>query len=123
VAVEELARHWVAALNYAMTTGDTEALQAASRGCDGCDEYVNLYRGIYSAGGLLRTKGWTPTFLQVDAQRADRATVLLEVRAAPSRYKLTNSQRLRSSGESRYELRLETRRFADGWAVTSLANA
>lgn len=121
-AVEAFVDYWVETLNYAMTTGETDLLQQSSSGCDGCKDYVDLYREIYSSGGYLETAGWTPTFKQVDVTAGD-ATVLLEVRAAPVRYQLKQGADTKRSGSNVYQLRLETMRVASGWVVTSLANA
>lgn len=121
-AVKAFVDYWVDTVNYAMTTGDTRPLEASSSDCGGCDDYVDLYRGIYSSGGFLKTTGWTPTFKQVDSG-AGGATVLLEVRAAPVRYRIEQGADTQQSDSNVYQLRLQTKRGASGWVVTSLDNA
>jgi len=67
-AAEAFVRHYIELLNYAMTTGDTKAFRAASRDCEGCDRYAELFEEIAHAGGLAKTKGWSIDEIAVTMQ-------------------------------------------------------
>jgi hypothetical protein len=53
-------RHWFEALNYAIGTGDTTALAAASAtSCRACADVVGFVQNAYANGGSLRGGGYT----------------------------------------------------------------
>jgi serine/threonine-protein kinase len=55
-----LIHHWFEALNYAIGTGDTAALDAASSSsCRACADVIAFVRNAYTNGGSLRGGGYT----------------------------------------------------------------
>ena len=53
-------RHWFEALNYAIGTGDTAALEAASStSCRTCGDLIAFVRAAYADGGSIRGGGYT----------------------------------------------------------------
>jgi hypothetical protein len=59
-AAKAFARHWFEAVNYAIGTGDTSAVEAASSpSCETCTQLVTFVRDAYANGGSLRGGGYT----------------------------------------------------------------
>jgi serine/threonine-protein kinase len=60
-------RHWFEALNYAIGSGDTSALEAASNSsCGTCAEAIEFVRNAYGDGGSLRGGGYTVRSVTTD---------------------------------------------------------
>jgi hypothetical protein len=52
-------KYYVDVFNYAAATGDVDELsRLSSPECDGCQSYIDLYRGTYEAGGYFRGGDW-----------------------------------------------------------------
>ncbi|GHJ58659.1 hypothetical protein NOK12_11770 [Nocardioides sp. OK12] len=50
---------WVSEFSTAFTTGDTDALRAASQAsCDTCDSFINLIDDVYKNGGTIEGNPW-----------------------------------------------------------------
>ncbi len=77
-AAEAFVEHYIDLFNYAMTTGDTKAFRAASRGCEGCDNYAALFEKVERAGGSAKSRGWIIQEMSIFPQGRN-ATVLLNV--------------------------------------------
>ena len=58
-AVEAFGRHYVAAVNFALRTGDTDHLkELAASTCGGCAAITNRIDEVYGRGGRLEGAGW-----------------------------------------------------------------
>lgn len=58
-AAKAFVRHYVDLVNYAMATGDTGPMQAASApNCESCAGVEVRIRGVYEAGGSIESNGW-----------------------------------------------------------------
>ncbi len=120
-SAEAFVRHYIELLNYAMTTGDTKAFRSASRDCEGCDRYAELFEEVTQAGGYSRTRGWSPTYLGVSRQAAF-FTALVDVRAAKLRLKPSEEAKVQIADPDRYGLRLTIRRDDNTWSVHEFAS-
>jgi len=59
--------YWVAAFNYAQSTGITAGLEALSASeCTGCQSYIRLFGNAYSNGGYIEGNSWTAGRLKID---------------------------------------------------------
>ncbi|MEO6472506.1 MAG: DUF6318 family protein [Aeromicrobium sp.] len=59
-------KHYVEVFNYASNTGDVKELQRLSDPkCEGCNKYIELYKGTYEAGGYYRNSNWRLANFQV----------------------------------------------------------
>lgn len=64
---EAFVRYWFEAVTYAMQTGDTGPLEAASTpGCVACNDLQRRIKKIYGEGNRLDGTGWSTTRLQYD---------------------------------------------------------
>ena len=58
-AAKAFVRHYVAAVNYAMTTGDIEPLRTAGDArCRSCNAVMQRIESVYERGGFIDTDGW-----------------------------------------------------------------
>jgi hypothetical protein len=65
-AAKAFVRHYIALINHAMKTGDTEPLHSASaRQCTSCSAVVDRVNSVYSAGGSIVSDGWRIRSLSV----------------------------------------------------------
>lgn len=55
---EAFVRHYVALVNYAQATGDTDGLAAAgAQGCRACADFVTRIEQVYGLGGSIKSTG------------------------------------------------------------------
>ena len=113
------ARHYLDLINYAAATGDVAPLQAASSSCSGCQEYVSLYERTYADGGFFKDSGMVATTYFVTRQAATYQ-VLMTVHIPRTRFKLSESQRVRTGRSAEVSLRLAVDQRASENVVTSL---
>lgn len=80
-------KHWVDVFNYAAATGAVEELsRLSSPDCKGCQNYIQLYRDTYAAGGYFKGGDWTLGELSVESDNDETfATAKVEVAAGLSK--------------------------------------
>ena len=62
--------HYIEVLNFAANTGDVSPLTAlSSPRCDGCREYIGLYKDVYAAGGNFEGGEWSPSDFELEVRR------------------------------------------------------
>jgi hypothetical protein len=65
-AAKAFVRHWIAALNYASSTGDVSAVQALSTSsCTSCGASFSRISEVYGAGGNIDSDGWRIRTMQM----------------------------------------------------------
>jgi hypothetical protein len=58
-AAKAFVRHYVASVNYAMATGDTQGVaRLAKSSCTTCTAVVERIHAVYQGGGRLKGAGW-----------------------------------------------------------------
>ena len=63
--------HYIDVFNYASNTGDVKELQKLSDpACDGCTEYINLYKKTYTDGGYFKNSDWELSKLSAENQNS-----------------------------------------------------
>lgn len=80
-AAKAFVTYYIDLLNYAMTTGDTKAFRAASRNCEGCDRYADLFEEVADAGGSADSRGWSINEISA-IPRGSNTIVLFNVRSS-----------------------------------------
>lgn len=76
-AAKAFVRHYVDLVNYAMATGDTGPMQAASApNCESCGAVIQNINDLYRAGGYLKGDGWKITQLRALASKPNGETVV-----------------------------------------------
>lgn len=119
-AAEAFVEHYIDLFNYAMTTGDTKAFRAASRGCEGCDAYAALFEKQYRRGGSNQSEGWSVGNLSF-AKGQNGLVALVSVASAKMRYKKSDKAKWIVYSSDKFPLRL----FLDKdrpWRVSQLAS-
>ena len=62
--------HYIEVLNFAARTGDVSPLAAlSSPRCDGCREYIGLYKDVYAAGGKFEGGEWSPSDFELEIRK------------------------------------------------------
>ena len=62
--------HYIEVLNFAARTGNVSPLTAlTSPRCDGCREYIGLYKDVYAAGGNFEGGEWSPSDFELEVHR------------------------------------------------------
>lgn len=70
-------RYWVATLNFAGATGDTERLREISaKDCASCDAVITSIDRVYGANGYYKGKGWSIANLKYQPLQPDKRPVL-----------------------------------------------
>lgn len=84
-------KHYIDVFNYAASTGDVAGLsRLSSPSCKGCQNYIDLYRDTYAAGGYFKGGNWEMGPL--DLKYLPHATsVTTTVRYAQSRYRRSST--------------------------------
>lgn len=113
--------YYVDLLNYAMTTGDTDAFRAAARStCSGCHDYVDFVDDIYSDGGYYRTKGWRELRVLLGGQDEDLMFTVTAT-ASPVRYRLSSSAQVKQSERERFDFTVSVREVRDRWLASGIS--
>ncbi|HZJ07199.1 MAG TPA: DUF6318 family protein [Nocardioidaceae bacterium] len=70
-------RHYVSLVNFALRTGDAQALKAASSArCKSCRAVAANIEDVYGDGGSLTGKGWRVTVIEPVAEQPRSEPVL-----------------------------------------------
>jgi len=79
--------YYIEVLNFAARTGDVSPLIAlSSPRCEGCREYIDLYEGVYEAGGHFEGGEWSPSDFELEIRR-DTTDVFVRIDADKGRVK------------------------------------
>lgn len=85
-------KHWVDVFNYAAATGDVEELsRLSSPDCKGCQNYIQLYRDTYAAGGYFKGGDWTLGGLELRSE-GQETLVTTRIQSDPSRFRRSNDE-------------------------------
>lgn len=109
-------KHYIKLLNYAANTGDVEPLEAASKGCGGCDKYIAFYRKTYADGGYLKNPGWTPVS-PLGRAESGRTTVVTEVDAPAVTYVKRAGATAKEGSDTTYSLRFQAEFVESKWLM------
>jgi hypothetical protein len=77
--------HWIDEFNAMRVSGEPdELLQLSTPKCESCQNFADLTRQIYGAGGSVITKGWSPLSVSRPAEaNSVRPTLSVRVKQAP----------------------------------------
>ena len=65
-------KHYIDVFNYASNTGDVAELQRLSDPkCEGCNNYIELYKNTYAAGGYFKDSDWVLSSPELEQQDKD----------------------------------------------------
>ena len=102
-----LADHWIKVLNYSSESGDTKPLIKLSEpACEGCNEYIDLIRSTYQAGGYFRGGTWKIENVQVAKAEASHL-VAVDISWEKSTYKMASGESERIGGSGTDTVTLE----------------
>ena len=121
-SAEAFVEYYIDLLNYAMVTGDTKAFRAASRSCQGCERYADLFDATYARGGSARTNGWRVTE-SFGAPLSEYIRVIADIRASALVIEPAGASRPERYAADRYELTLDLRQGPAGWHVVNFSGA
>lgn len=115
-------RHYFEAINYSASTGDVSYLRTlGSPECQSCTAIVENIDDIYSAGGLIRTRGWILTTVSPVPGQPSRLPIFdLGVRL--SREQIVKKRGVKPTAfvGAKQPMTIYLRRQADSWQVTRL---
>lgn len=114
--------HWIATLNYAAATGETDALRAlATPGCKPCDDIADVIDDVYGGDGSIRSDGWVLRRVE-DLDRRSRSDLTLQtvVDLSPQEIRRGDGTTERTPGASAAPLVFELLLRSGAWGVRSL---
>ena len=115
-------RHYVAAVNFAMVSGDTSALTDLSLpSCSTCQAIATRIEEVYGQGGRLSGEGWAITTLRL-VHRADKRNMLVAagIEISPQVMYLSPSASPSHSARSRGNLDFWLASTSGEWLVKNL---
>ena len=117
--VKAFAAFYLELLNHAAGTGDVRPLEAASRDCTGCDQYISLYRKTYASGGFFKDSGMRATTFFVRTEN-NRFKVLMTVEIPRTRFKLSQREEVQVGRSAKVSLTMTVDSAAARKVVTAL---
>ena len=76
-AAKAFVRHWIATLNYAGPSGDTETLaDLSSSGCAACQAIIAFIDKVHQNGGDIQGQGWTTKSLPMVTDVSPTQTIV-----------------------------------------------
>lgn len=113
-------QHYIDVSNYAASTGDVEELSRLSDSrCTGCQEYVELYRDTYSAGGYFKGGNWELDDLKLDFGPGE-TFVDAHLTAPTGRYKASSGMPEESAKEENTEISFGVVRRGELWVTSQM---
>ena len=106
-------------MNYSASTGDTQAIRAATKGCTSCRSFMQLYEKTRNAGGFSEDPGWSPRNIIAD-RNGQRVTVLVDVKTEPFAFSPRRGVEPREVKATTYRLRFEVALETNRWRVALL---
>jgi hypothetical protein len=121
-AAKAFVRHYIAAVNHAMTSGDTTGLsELAAPSCSTCQAITDRIEAVYADGGHLEGKGWRILSLSYLAgQQPESPLVAAGIEIAPQTSVASPGATPSKSPESRGHLDFTLNRNPRGWTVMRL---
>lgn len=122
---ESFGRHYVALINYATTTGETDALSdAAAPTCRSCNSLATRIARVYEDGGSIESDGWKVTgVVVVPGQPAARKYLDLAIRQPRQEVIATAGAKVQRFPGGNQALSMTLRYGSGAWVVTSLTLA
>ena len=118
---EAFVEYYVELMNYAKSTGDSSMLLTASRGCDGCNEYAELYTSTYARGGYYKGFDWRPT-VRVVYDLRNVFLALTDISADGGVHRDSTSAVTEEFEPDEHQVRFSLRRIAQGWKITDFVS-
>ena len=88
--------YYVDVLNFAAKTGKVSTLsELSSPRCKGCREYIDLYSGVYSAGGSFEGGEWSLSDIELEV-RQRTTDVFVRIEADEGQVKTNETSRPRT---------------------------
>lgn len=110
-------KHYIDVFNYASNTGDVEELsRLSSPDCEGCQNYIKLYRDTYNAGGYFKDSDWTLSNFEIE-QMSDQVSVFAHAQSPNGTYRESSTGAVEPGGGEDTEIIFEVRN-SDGWSMT-----
>lgn len=114
--------HWIDTLNYASETGRVAELEEiTAESCEGCLEYIDLYRNTYESGGSVRGAAWEIDDLAIDQR--DPSVVFVRYTAGEVRFQASPDSPIEISAPSEDDLVFEVSGSPDAREVAILERA
>lgn len=109
-------KYYVDVLNYTAVTGDTDQLSNLSASdCEGCQEYIELYKSVYNDGGYFKGGEWSLDNIEV-AEAGSQVRVFAHMKASSVKYRSDSDADVKHGQRDEAELVFE---YADK-AITKL---
>ena len=97
--------HYIDVFNFASATGKTDELdRLSSPSCEGCQSYIDLYRGTYDAGGFYQGSDWELGQFETEKRPQDAHVVYAAMSAPAGKYKSSTDDIERESKPEEAEL-------------------
>lgn len=121
-AAEAFLAHWVATINYATTSGDTEGLKSlGAKDCETCIAFGKTLDGIYGKGGHVTSAGWVlQSAVPIADQPEKEPSFQLALKFAPQKVFMTKGSKPKSFPGGDQPARIFLTRQDDHWLVQRL---
>ena len=119
---EKFAGYWVAQMNDASTSGDTDGLRALGlEACEACSDFPQVLEDIYEAGGRVETDEWTVKSVVPEAGATDeRVGMLITVTVPPNKVFETENAKPQEYPGGDQRFRMIVVREAQHWMIKDL---
>lgn len=114
---EAFVRYYIDLLNYAGATGDTDAFEAAAKGCDSCANLAQNFRDTYENGGYYKTRGWRVETLFASVAGNLSSTAVAQVKETRITWRESEDARIRHLPADRVSLRFSMSRSDGSWQI------
>jgi hypothetical protein len=115
-------RHYVALVNHAMVTGDTQGVRKlALVDCSSCANIANRLDDIYRAGGSIESEGWRiHSLTPVANQRATHPALQMGMALSSQRVREREGAKVRAFDGGRQPMTIFLERRGGSWRVARL---
>lgn len=111
-------KHYIDVFNYASNTGDVKELQKLSDpDCDGCTEYIDLFKNTYADGGYFKDSDWKLSTVAAEIQGSEMI-VFAHLSAPKGRYKTSTKSTERTGEGESTEVTFVPAPTSSGWILT-----
>lgn len=120
-SAEAFVGYFFTTINYAVRTGDTKALRAASApDCVSCSAIAGNVEKVYSAGGAIRGDGWSLRGTRLVQSTKRGAVLSLDVRLLPETVITSLGASPTSNQGGKQPMTIHLVRGTDGWVTSQL---